>query len=102
MWIIVVILLGLFVTWVRDFCSVGFTLACWGWDFRAFEELLTDFEFDFRGVPLSLSLLFSGLKILFFFNFFCGGSPDFEALLVDDFADVMTFAKKVIEMRIVF
>lgn len=74
-------LLGLLLIGGRDFCSVGFALACCGWDFCTLDELLVGFTVvGFGGgTPLSLSLLFSGLKILFFFNFFCAGSDaDFE------------------------
>lgn len=55
------------------FTSLGFGFACW---FLAyFIELLVGFTvLTFAGIPLSLSLLFSGLNILFFFNFFCTGS----------------------------
>lgn len=46
-----------------------------------FVELFIGFtELVFVGIPLSLSLLFSGLNILFFFNFFCTGS---EIVFID-------------------
>lgn len=71
--------LGLFGATVFCFASFGFDLDCWF--FGYFAELFIGLaELAFVGIPLSLSLLFSGLNMLFFFNFFCTGS---EIVFVD-------------------
>lgn len=49
-----------------------------------FVTLLLLLILDLGGAGLSLSLLFSGLKILFFFNFFCTGSAGGLAALSDN------------------
>lgn len=73
---------GLLVT--ADFCLISFIFALAGGFFEHFVELLVDFIALTLAVALSslsLSLLFSGLNMLFFFNLFCTGSdvfPDFS------------------------
>lgn len=66
------------------FCLVSFNFALAGEFLVHFVELLVGLTvLTFAKIPLSLSLLFSGLNILFFFNFFWTGSVAFPDLSGD-------------------
>jgi len=64
---------------------LSFNFVLVGIFFEHFAEPLVGFiALTFADTPLSLSLLFSGLNMLFFFNLFCTGSdvfPDFSGTL---------------------
>lgn len=74
-----------------DFCLASFNFALAGGFFEHLVALLVGFtELTFAEMPLSLSLLFSGLNMLFFLNFLGAGSnvfPAFSRFLLFVFAE---------------